>query len=119
MEKIKNRDIRFPTAIIGFVFAIFILIWLGYEIIQSTPIKCHYEYGTIQYEWKDNNYYYINFINREGHNRTIWLSDRPPDRINQKIAVLKYKANTNEDLILNWCYIPSIDKERIRGAWRR
>lgn len=103
---------------LAYVLVVVVLIGVGFEIISSIPINCHYEYGTIQSEWGDNTYYYINFINREGHNRTIWLSDRCPERTDPMKAMLIYRANTNEDLILNWCYIPSIDKERIRGAWR-
>jgi len=101
-----------------YALVIYILIWVGYEIILKVPVNCHYEYGTIQDSWGSNTYFFIDFINREGNNRTIWLSDRSPDKINPMTAMLQYQANSNEDLILNWCYIPSIDKERIRGAWR-
>lgn len=100
-----------------YVMALWVIIYASMQIILQVPINCHYEYGTIQKEQATNTFYFIDFINREGNNRTIWLSDSSPDKINPMTAMLEYHANSNEDLILNWCYIPSIDKERIRGAW--
>lgn len=100
---------------IGLTIGVVISIGL---VILSYPTNCYYEYGKITNEWETDSLYYVKFINRQGQNRTIWLSDKSPDTISPQEAMLSYGGKPKENLILRWCYIPINDKTRIRGAWR-
>lgn len=104
--------------ICGYALAVIIIVWVGYEILLSVPINCHYEYGTIIETWEEDNLFYIKFnSSTTGTERTVWLMDSFPERINPMDASLQYDFSMDDNVAFQWCYIPSINKERGRGAW--
>lgn len=99
------------------VLALLILsaVWIDTKL-KSDPTDCYLEYGKLTKTWKDG-LFYFQFINREGHNRTIWITDNFPEQINHSVAVNTFNATKGENIIIRWCYIPIVDGIRGRGAW--
>lgn len=89
--------------LIGYMTGLIIGTFMGVQAMS--PTYCYYESGNITMEWGGYHGYYIYFMNDTGQENGIVLSDTSP-------------PGDGNHILVRWCWIPSIQNFRVRGAWR-
>lgn len=101
------------------IVTVFVIIPL---LLLVEPSNCYYEHGTEIQTWHSQGYYWLQFESREANRtRVVYFNDGFPEVIHDPSkATILYQINVyhGEDIALKWCFIPLIQKDRIRGAWK-
>lgn len=72
---------------------------------RAYPQYCYFENGTVTAEYAQGDQFFVDYINDDGENGTVWFYDGWPE------------GDSNR-LVLRWCWIPPLEAFRVRGAWK-